>query len=232
MRMSSVAPVLLFGLFLGGCDYLASLDARRDAKKRAQASAEAPPAAATKPSTPTTAKIPPVIASRPLPKASPQPEADNAAFASTDDLVLLSALLEVPVSGVARAELRDTYAEPRGTRLHEAMDILALRGTPVVSAVDGRLLKLFNSKAGGLMVYATDPSRRFILLYGHLDRYADGLANGMMLKRGQVIGYVGTTGNAPPNTPHLHFGILRGNPDVSWSKGDPVNPYLLFNPAR
>jgi murein DD-endopeptidase MepM/ murein hydrolase activator NlpD len=78
------------------------------------------------------------------------------------------------------------------------------------------------------MVYATDASERFILLYGHLDRYADGLRNGMPLARGQVIGYVGTTGNAPPGTPHLHFGILRGHPDVSWWTGVPVNPYPLL----
>jgi murein DD-endopeptidase MepM/ murein hydrolase activator NlpD len=147
------------------------------------------------------------------------------------DLATLAAALVVPVAGIARSQLRDSYTEARGaagTRVHEAIDIMAARGTPVLAAADGRLLKLFNSKPGGLMIYTTDASERFILFYGHLDGYANGLADGMRLTRGQVIGYVGTTGNAPPGTPHLHFGILRGNPSVSWSAGTPVNPYVLL----
>jgi murein DD-endopeptidase MepM/ murein hydrolase activator NlpD len=159
-------------------------------------------------------------------------KADTGLSATPQELSQLSATLEVPVQGVTRAQLRDTYAEPRGGRVHEALDILAPRGTPVLSATGGRLLKLFNSKAGGLMVYATDASEHFLLLYGHLDSYADGLSEGMRLERGQVIGYVGTTGNAPVGTPHLHFGILRGQPNVSWSRGMPVNPYPLLVPGR
>lgn len=99
------------------------------------------------------------------------------------------------------------------------------------SATTGRLLRVFDSKAGGLMVYATDTSERFILPNGHLDRYADGVVEGMRLDRGQVIGYVGTTGSAPPGTPHLHFGILRGDPELSWFRGTPVNPYRPLVPA-
>lgn len=132
------------------------------------------------------------------------------------------------MQGISEAELRDTYNAKRGQRTHEAIDILAPRGTPVLSASNGKLLKLFKSRAGGLMVYATDESERFILLYGHLDGYAKGLTEGMSLEAGQVIGYVGTTGNAPPGTPHLHFAILRGRPDVSWSRGTPVNPFPLL----
>ena len=158
------------------------------------------------------------------------PPLDTAAFIPGDGD--LTAELIIPVQGVVFADLVDTYTEARGTRVHEAIDILAPRGTPVLSAVDGTLLKLFNSKAGGLMVYATDLTERYILLYGHLDGYAEGLTNGMQLKRGQVIGYVGTTGNAPPGTPHLHFGILRGQPRVSWSAGEAVNPYPLFVPIK
>jgi peptidoglycan LD-endopeptidase LytH len=149
---------------------------------------------------------------------------------ASGELAELSAGLGVPVAGVARSELRDSYDEPRGGRLHEAMDILVPRGTPVVSAADGTLLKLFDSEAGGLMVYAMDPSERFVLLYGHLDGFADGLVEGMRLVRGQVIGYVGTTGNAPEGTPHLHFAILRGRPAVEWWSGVPVNPYPLLVP--
>ena len=157
---------------------------------------------------------------------------DSASSATPLQLADLRATLDVPVQGIMRSHLRDTYAEPRGDHVHEALDILAARGTPVLSATAGRLLRLFDSEAGGLMVYATDASERFILLYGHLDRYADGLNDGMRLERGQVIGYVGTTGNAPAGTPHLHFGILRGDPDVSWALGAPVNPYPLLVPAK
>ena len=144
------------------------------------------------------------------------------------ELSQLAAMLDVPVRGVTRAQLRDTYAEPRSGHTHEALDIPAPRGTEVLSAADGTLRKLFNSKTGGIMVYAGDPTDRFVLLYGHLDRYADGLEEGMPLRRGQVIGYVGTTGNAPVNTPHLHFGILRGTPSKAWSRGTAVNPYPLL----
>lgn len=174
----------------------------------------------------------PAPASEPTIRAS---GTDTTALASTpDELSALGAVLDVPVEGVAREQLHDTYAELRGgTRPHEALDIPAPRGTPVLSATDGRVLKLFDSKAGGLMVYATDASEHFILLYGHLDRYADALADGARLERGQVIGFVGTTGNAPPETPHLHFAILRGRPNVAWWSGTPVNPYpLLVPPGR
>jgi peptidoglycan LD-endopeptidase LytH len=152
--------------------------------------------------------------------------------AGPDELAALSAALAVPVAGVERWQLRDTYTEARGAgRTHDAIDIAAPRGTPVLSATDGRLLRLFDSKPGGLMVYATDPTERFILLYGHLDGYAPGLRDGIQLRRGQVIGYVGTTGNAPPDAPHLHFGILRGDPAVSWHEGVAVNPYPLLVPG-
>ena len=170
----------------------------------------------------------------PLPASAATPAAPTtttAITATTSELSALRGKLDVPVQGVSRSQLRDTYAESRSSgRLHEAIDIPAPRGTPVIAAADGRLLKLFNSKAGGLMVYAADPSDRFILLYGHLDRYADGLTEGMPLRRGQVIGYVGTTGNAPPGTPHLHFAVLRGNPGAAWWRGTAVNPYPLLSP--
>jgi peptidoglycan LD-endopeptidase LytH len=154
---------------------------------------------------------------------------DTAAIHATSaELAELGAGLVIPVTGVERGELHDSFAESRGTRPHDAIDIVAPRGTAVVSAADGRLLKLHNSVPGGLMVYAADASNRFILMYGHLDAYAPGLAEGMPLRRGQLLGYVGTTGNAPPGTPHLHFAIARGRPDVSWSRGTAVNPYPLL----
>ncbi|HEX6599727.1 MAG TPA: peptidoglycan DD-metalloendopeptidase family protein [Gemmatimonadaceae bacterium] len=149
------------------------------------------------------------------------------------DLAVLQSEMIVPVSGVSRSALHDTYNELRGgTRSHEALDILAPRGTPVLSSTNGRVLKLFNSKPGGLMVYAADSTGRFILMYGHLDAYAPGLADGQPLVRGQKIGIVGTTGNAPANTPHLHFAIARSANINEWWKGTPVNPYPLLSSAK
>lgn len=151
--------------------------------------------------------------------------------ATEPDLIVLQRELAIPVAGVTASGLYDTFGELRGgTRQHEALDILAPRGTPVLSAANGRVLKLFDSKAGGLMVYAADSSERFILMYGHLDAYAPGLAEGQKLERGQQIGIVGTTGNAPPGTPHLHFAIARSADVKQWWKGAPVNPLPLLRP--
>ena len=146
--------------------------------------------------------------------------------------LLAKGALIVPVQGIDPSALHDTFNEQRGggTRPHEALDILAPRGTPVLSATGGRVLKLFDSKAGGRMVYAADSSERFILIYAHLDAYAPGLADGQPLTRGQVIGIVGTTGNAPPTVPHLHFAIARTNNVKEWWKGVPVNPFPLLAP--
>ncbi len=157
-----------------------------------------------------------------------EPPREEIALDDSPALSELRDILVVPVQGIARDALHDTFEEARGTRRHDALDILAPRGTPVVSATDGKLLKLFQSKAGGLMIYASDPSSRFILMYAHLDSYAIGLAQGAALTKGQVIGYVGTTGNAPANTPHLHFAIARSINISKWWQGIPVNPYPLL----
>jgi len=156
----------------------------------------------------------------------------TASMTPASDVDALKGHLLLPVRGVVASALYDTYNEKRGdgTRTHEALDIPAPRGTPVLSATGGRVLKLFNSKAGGNMVYASDSSERFILMYAHLDSYANGLAEGQPLQRGQVLGAVGTTGNAPPNLPHLHFAIARSSDVKQWWKGAPVNPYPLLVP--
>jgi murein DD-endopeptidase MepM/ murein hydrolase activator NlpD len=134
-----------------------------------------------------------------------------------------------PVPGVDASAMKDTFREPRGgSRLHHAVDIVAPRGTPVLSTDSGQILKVYKSQAGGLMVYAADCSRRFIYYYAHLDRYHTGLAEGKSIARGDTIGYVGTTGNAPANYPHLHFAILRSNDVSKWSRGLPVNPAKVF----
>lgn len=131
----------------------------------------------------------------------------------------------VPVAGVPRSALRDMFDEPRGSRRHEAIDIPAPAGTPVIAVDDGVVQKLFTSKAGGLTIYHFDPNQRYCYYYAHLDRYADGLYEGQPVRRGQTLGYVGTTGNAPKNTPHLHFALIRLDEDRRWSKGTSVNPY-------
>jgi peptidoglycan LD-endopeptidase LytH len=133
--------------------------------------------------------------------------------------------LIVPVAGVARSAIRDMFNETRGNRRHEAIDILAPTGTPVIATDDGVVKKLFTSKPGGLTVYQFDPDQRFCYYYAHLDRYAPGLHEGQLLRRGEVLGYVGTTGNAPKNTPHLHFALIRLDKDRRWWKGTYVNPY-------
>jgi murein DD-endopeptidase MepM/ murein hydrolase activator NlpD len=128
----------------------------------------------------------------------------------------------IPVVGVQAAQLRDTFNEGRAGHIHEAMDIMAPRGTAVVAAVDGTIRKLFTSQRGGLTIYQFDESGTRSYYYAHLDRYA-AIAEGQKVKQGEVIGYVGSTGNA--NTPHLHFGIAQLPPSKEWWKGDPINPY-------
>jgi peptidoglycan LD-endopeptidase LytH len=134
----------------------------------------------------------------------------------------------IPVAGVPRSAMRDMFDDARGGRRHEAIDIMAPTGTPVIATDDGVVKKLFNSKPGGLTVYQFDPDQRFCYYYAHLDRYAPGLHEGQNLKRGEVLGYVGTTGNSPKNAPHLHFALIRLDKERRWWKGTYVNPYGFF----
>ena len=115
-----------------------------------------------------------------------------------------------------------------GTRRHEALDILAPRNTPVLAVEDGKVAKLFLSKAGGLTLYQFDPTATYAYYYAHLDRYADDVKDGDTVKRGQVIGYVGTSGNAPPDTPHLHFAIFQLTVAKRWWQGTPIDPYPIL----
>ncbi len=137
--------------------------------------------------------------------------------------------LLIPVDGIKASQLSDTFDQPRSNeRHHEALDIMAPKGTKVLAASDGKVAKLFNSKPGGLTIYEFDPSEKFAYYYAHLDRYADGLKEGAAIKRGDLIGYVGTTGNANPNGPHLHFAVFELTPAKQWWKGTPINPYPLL----
>ena len=133
--------------------------------------------------------------------------------------------LAVPVLGVEADRLTPQFFDARGERDHAALDIMAPRGTPVVVADEGRIAKLFTSAGGGLTVYQFDPTETYVYYYAHLDRYAGGLAEDDIVKRGQVIGYVGSTGNANPLAPHLHFAIFRLGPEKLWWKGEALDPY-------
>lgn len=131
----------------------------------------------------------------------------------------------VPIAGIPAAKLPDTFNETRGgTRRHEALDILAPRNTPVHSVDEGSVIKLFTSKAGGVTIYAADPTGHYIYYYAHLDHYAPGLHEGQPLHRGDVIGYVGSTGDASADAPHLHFAIALSNNVKEWWKGTAVDP--------
>ncbi|MFA6957492.1 MAG: M23 family metallopeptidase [Thermoanaerobaculia bacterium] len=138
----------------------------------------------------------------------------------------------IPVAGVNRTAVRDMFDDARAGHRHEAIDIMAPRGTPVIAADDGVVAKLFTSVAGGLTVYEFDPDARFCYYYAHLDRYAPGLHEGQRLRRGEILGYVGSTGNASKDAPHLHFALIRLDLDKRWWKGTYVNPYPLLIAPR
>ena len=137
--------------------------------------------------------------------------------------------LLIPVAGVAASQLTDTFNDHReGEAAHEALDIMAARGTPVLATADGRVAKLFTSVRGGLTIYEFDPTSTWAYYYAHLDRYAPGLVEGRPLRRGDVIGYVGSTGNADPSAPHLHFAIFVLGPDKHWWEGTAIDPFPLL----
>jgi murein DD-endopeptidase MepM/ murein hydrolase activator NlpD len=136
--------------------------------------------------------------------------------------------LAIPVRGVEENELYDSFDDARGSRVHEAIDIMAERGTPVLAAEDGTIKRLFTSKGGGLTVYQFDPSETYCYYYAHLDAYAANLREGMPVKKGDVIGYVGSTGNASKDAPHLHFAIFRLTDEKQWWRGEPINPYPIL----
>jgi murein DD-endopeptidase MepM/ murein hydrolase activator NlpD len=137
--------------------------------------------------------------------------------------------LLLPVEGVTANQLTDTFNDSRALgRRHDAIDIMAPRGTEVRAVDDGTIAKLFTSKAGGLTIYQFDPTQTFSYYYAHLDHYASGLAEHQPVRRRQLLGYVGSTGNASETAPHLHFAIARLGTDRAWWKGDPINPYPLL----
>jgi murein DD-endopeptidase MepM/ murein hydrolase activator NlpD len=165
--------------------------------------------------------------------ARPVPDGSHISAAPPDEAEAARELktrrLDLPVEGIKRDQLTDTFRDARsGSRAHEAIDILAPRNTPVKAVEDGTIARLFNSKAGGITIYQFDPSERFCYYYAHLERYADGVREGDRVKKGQVIGYVGTSGNAPKDTPHLHFAVFRLTAEKHWWEGTPIDPYDIL----
>jgi len=175
-------------------------------------------------------KILPSLATRRAPDEIPRllsrPPIDSDDFAALRGKKLL-----LPLKGLKVADLRDSFEEGRSGHKHEAIDILAPRNTPVLAIEDGTIVKLWKSKYGGITIYQFDPTKTYAYYYAHLEKYEKNLKEGSWVKKGQVIGYVGTSGNAPPNTPHLHFTVFKLTKDKRWWEGTPINPYLVYQPA-
>ncbi len=137
--------------------------------------------------------------------------------------------LAIPVVGVRQSQLLDTFDQARASgRRHDAIDIMAAEGTPVIASADGTIEKLFNSVRGGMTIYERSADQKWIYYYAHLSAYAPGLREGQQVKRGEIIGRVGHTGDASAAGPHLHFAINQMAPGERWWHGTAINPYPLL----
>lgn len=170
--------------------------------------------------------ISPVTAPVPAPAGLAAPVAGDTAY-------LRSRGLMVPVLGVYPDRVHDTFNDERGggSRVHRAIDIMAPRGTPVVSADDGRILRMETNRLGGIAIFAVDPAERLVYYYAHLDRYEPLIHAGSIVSKGEVIGYVGSTGDASPDAPHLHFQVMRRADARRWWDGTPIDPWPFFTMA-
>jgi murein DD-endopeptidase MepM/ murein hydrolase activator NlpD len=200
---------------------------------RGQSARPASPAPEVRPSAETVA--PPATVVTPMAPfpTLPEPSTPMAPRTPLSGFTLGREPLVMPVEGARASELHDSFDETRGAaRRHEAIDIMAPRGTPVVAAVDGSIEKLFTSNQGGLTIYEFDRDRNYCYYYAHLDRYAEGVKEGQLVHRGDRVGYVGSTGDASAEAPHLHFTIFRLGPDKHWWLGTPINPYPFLLATR
>ncbi|HEX3746846.1 MAG TPA: M23 family metallopeptidase [Bryobacteraceae bacterium] len=179
------------------------------------------PLPATTAPTPAPAPAPPPASPQPAPAASTTPPAEGSAAPAALHLAM-------PIAGVDPDKLTDTFTEIHDGQKHEALDIPAPRGTPVLAVAEGNVVKLFKSKPGGITVYQFDDSQTYCFYYAHLDRYAPGLAENTLLRKGDVLGYVGSTGNASPDAPHLHFAVSKLGPDKKWWEGTAIDPLPLL----
>ncbi len=160
----------------------------------------------------------------------PEPASSPVITRSSPVQAVQGAPLAVPVSGVLPTQLSDTWGDSRagGARLHQAIDIMAPAGTPVMAAAPGLVEKVFTSEAGGLTLYVRSPDRAWSYYYAHLAGYAPGMREGLTVRRGTLLGYVGDTGNAGAGNTHLHFAVSRMRPNDRWWQGEPLNPYPLL----
>lgn len=207
--------VLVLGVLVGqGIDIVPTPAALPASPPGAFARAQAGTGSATPPPPARVAPAAPVASSPPPPAIS---------------LVEGGTSLLIPVQGIAAADLTDTFTDARSEgRSHDAIDIMAPAGTPVVAVADGHIEKLFTSERGGMTIYQFEPGGRHAYYYAHLQRYADGLKEKQVVRRGEVIGYVGSTGNASPEAPHLHFAIFELGPERRWWEGTALNPYPVL----
>jgi murein DD-endopeptidase MepM/ murein hydrolase activator NlpD len=191
-----------------------------------------PAAALAMPDTTATAQLPaaPVPPPETLPRA--QESADRVVVEPSPMRPGAELRLGMPLAGVDPKSLTGQFKDARGggSRKHEAIDILSPRGTPVLAVAEGNVAKLFTSKDGGLTVYQFDNSQRYAFYYAHLDHYAPNLKEGMLLRKGDTLGYVGTTGDAPKDVPHLHFAVFRLGPEKQWWKGEALDPLPMLRP--
>lgn len=204
----------------------------------ASASSSAAPTAATPDSSPfaeattaasptgtTTTSSPAASSTTPPSQASPAPAASDAHATNSAN----AGGLLIPVAGISPEQLQDTYTQSRSAgRTHDSIDIMAARNTPVLAATDGQIIKLFNSERGGITLYQLGTDNRTVYYYAHLERYADGITENRFARRGEIIGYVGDSGNAGRDNCHLHFSIwLVTDPKRFWN-GENINPYPLL----
>ena len=156
---------------------------------------------------------------------------DRATQKAEDSKIRIAApdlIIGPPISGLKAHDLYDSFNELHYGHRHEAIDIMEPEGTPIRAVVDGTIRKLFLSKAGGKTIYEFDESGSYCYYYAHLKQYAFGVHEGMRVSGGEVIGYVGSTGDASPAAPHLHFAILQLGPERCWWKGVPIDPYPVL----
>jgi peptidoglycan LD-endopeptidase LytH len=227
-RFSGAVPLALVGAFVAG----AVIDGwLRTHGPPAPARAESDLVLSAEPSKPVTPRqnpgVSPAGPADARLSAAPAPTPTATATATAGDVP--RGRLRMPIDGETVESLKGGFSETRGVRRpHEAVDILAPRNTPIHAVESGTIAKLFTSKAGGLTIYQFDPTGHLCYYYAHLQRYADDVKEGLKVSQGDVIGYVGTTGNAPPNTPHLHFAVFELNADKHWWQGKALDPYLVF----
>lgn len=229
--MSKAALMFLAIVLVGANVAIYHFGRDRGAASPVDAAVNPSAAVATKAASPAPAPVQQPTASAPIAPATSNTRATQPV--ATAPIAAGEVTLTIPVQGVTTAQLRDTFSEARSEgRVHEALDIMAPRGTPVLAVADGTVEKLFTSVPGGLTIYQFEPSGRYAYYYAHLDRYADGLQEKQEIRRGEVIGYVGSTGNADPSAPHLHFAIFELGPERQWWKGTAINPYPVFTPPQ